>query len=141
MKLSTYAIIVTILTAGYGLAFIFIPVKLMAFYAIPLDNSGILMARYLGVTNLFLAMIFWSYSSVSPAAKSWPKLLVYSIIYDIMLLAVTVCSLLSGFGNSNGWGNVALFVLLTIGSCTTWEYAKKQGRLFDSTLPLTPHLY
>ena len=125
MKLSTFAIIITILAAGYGLAFIFIPVKIMAFYAVPLDNSGILMARYLGVTYLFLAMIFWSYSSVSPAAKSWPKLLVYSIVYNVMALAVTVCSLLSGFGNSNGWGNVVLFALLAIGAAYFLGVCKK----------------
>ena len=125
MKLSTFAIIITILAAGFGLAFVFIPVKLMAFYAITLDTTGVWMARYYGAANLFIAMIFWSYSSVSPAAKSWPKLLVYSIIYDIMQLTITLCGILSGLGNANGWGNVALFVLLIIGSVYFLGVCKK----------------
>jgi len=116
MKLSTYAIIITILAFGFGLAFVIIPVKLMAFYGIALDGNAIWLARYFGCSNLFIGMIFWSYSSVSPAAKSWPKLLVYSLFYDIMQLIVTVVSLLSGVGNSNGWSTVALFALLAIGS-------------------------
>lgn len=116
MKLSTYAIIITILAVGFGLAFVFIPVKLMDFYGINLDASGVSMARYFGVSNLFIGMIFWSYSSVSPAAKSWPKLLLYALIYDILQLVVTLRALLDGQGNSNGWSTVVLFALLAIGS-------------------------
>ena len=73
MKLSTFAIIITILAIGFGLAFVFIPVKLAAVYGISLEGGGILMARYFGAANLFLGMIFWSYSSVSPAASVMTK--------------------------------------------------------------------
>jgi hypothetical protein len=116
MKLSTFAIIITILAAGFGLAFLFIPVKLMAVYGINLDSSGVIVARYFGSANLFVAMIFWSYSGVSPAAKSWPKLLLYSLIYNILQLIVTLIPILSGEANSMAWTTVALFVLLSIGS-------------------------
>ena len=116
MKLSTFAIIITILAVGFGLAFVFIPVKLMAVYGISLEGGGIIAARYFGVSNLFIGMIFWSYSSVSPAAKSWPKLLLYSLIYDIMQLIVTLMAVLNNESNSMGWTTVALFVLLAIGS-------------------------
>jgi hypothetical protein len=116
MKLSTFAIIITILAIGFGLAFVFIPVKLMAFYGISLEPGGIGLARYFGCSNLFIGMIFWSYSSVSPTAKSWPKLLLYSLIYDILQLIVTLSILLGGQGNANGWSTVALFALLAIGS-------------------------
>ncbi|HEY4194673.1 MAG TPA: hypothetical protein VGM63_04000 [Mucilaginibacter sp.] len=116
MKLSTFAIIITILAIGFGLAFVFVPVKLAAFYGISLQGGGILMARYFGAANLFLGMIFWSYSSVSPAAKSWPKLLLYSLIYDIIQLIITLPTVLNKEANSMGWTTVALFALLAIGS-------------------------
>jgi hypothetical protein len=116
MKLSTFAIIITILADGFGVAFVFIPVKLMAFYGITLEGGGIIAARYFGVSNLFIGMIFWSYSSVSPAAKSWPKLLLYSLIYDILQLIVTLMAVLNNESNSMGWTTVALFALLAIGS-------------------------
>jgi hypothetical protein len=115
MKLSTFAIIITILAIGFGLAFVFVPVKLAAFYGISLQGGGVLMARYFGGANLFLGMIFWSYSSVSPAAKSWPKLLLYSLIYDIIQL-ITLPTVLNKEANSMGWTTVALFALLAIGS-------------------------
>jgi hypothetical protein len=116
MKLSTFAIIITILAMGFGLAFVFIPVKLTAFYGISLEGGGILMARYFGAANLFLGMIFWSYSSVSPAAKSWPKLLLYNMIYDILQLIITLMVVLNKESNDMGWTIVALFGLLAIGS-------------------------
>jgi hypothetical protein len=40
----------------------------------------------------------------------------FSLIYDIMQLIVTLMSLLSGQGNGNGWSAVAMFALLAIGS-------------------------
>ena len=116
MKLSTFAIIITILAFGFGLAFVFIPVKLMAIYGIALDNAGAWMARYYGLANLFIGLIFWSYSGVSPAAKSWPKLLTFSLIYNIMQVVLTVAWILTGVGNSMGWTTVALFVLLAVGN-------------------------
>jgi hypothetical protein len=116
MKLSAFAIIITVLAIGFGLAFVFIPVRLMAFYNISLGGGGVLMARYFGAANLFIGMIFWSYSSVSPSAKSWPKLLLYSLVYDILQLAITVKAQLNNQSNTMGWTTVALFALLAIGS-------------------------
>jgi len=116
MKLSTFAIIITILAIGFGLAFVFVPVKVEAIYGISLESGGILMARYFGASNLLIGMIFWSYSSVSPAAKSWPKLLLYSLIYEIIQFIITLMAMLNKEANSMGWTTVALFALLAIGS-------------------------
>jgi len=116
MKLSAFAIITTILAVGFGLAFLFIPVKLAEFYGVTIDAGGIYVARYFGGANIFLGLIFWSYSSVSPTAKSWPKLLLYNLIYDIIQLVVTLMAVLDKQTNSMGWTTVALFVLLAIGS-------------------------
>ena len=116
MKLSTFAMIITILAAVFGLAFIFIPAQVATFYGSSVDSAGLWVSRYFGGALLFLAMIFWSYSSVSPAAKSWPKLLIFSIIYDVIQLILTAMALLNGVGNSNGWSSVVLYALLAIGS-------------------------
>jgi len=116
MKLSTFAMIVTILACAFGLAFIFIPAQVATFYGLTQDTAGLWVSRYFGAALLFIAMIFWSYSSVSPAAKSWPKLLLFSIIYDVIQLVLTTISLLSGVGNSTGWSTVALYAVLALGS-------------------------
>lgn len=125
MKLSTFAIIITILAVGFGLAFLFIPVKLTAFYGITLDSGGVIMARYFGAANLFTGMIFWSYSNVSPSAKSWPKLLLFSLIYNILQLIVTLIPLLNSEVNAMAWTTVALFALLAIGSAYFLSQSKK----------------
>ncbi len=116
MKLSTFAIIVALLAFIFGLAFIIIPAQVGTFYGITHNTGGIWVTRYWGATLIFLGMIYWSYSGVSPAAKSWPKLLVFSIIYDLMQLALTLTAVLNGVGNTNGWSSVALYALLIIGS-------------------------
>jgi hypothetical protein len=116
MKLSTYAIIVTILAIGFGLAFLLIPEKVADFYGGSLNASGIVATRYFGAANLFIGLIYWSYSGVSPSAKSWPKLLLYSLIYDILQLIVTLMAVLNKESNSTGWSSIALFALLAIAS-------------------------
>jgi len=116
MKLSTFAIIVSILAFGFGFAFIFVPAQLLALYGITIDTGGVILARYLGGANIFLGLIFWSYSKVAPTAKSWPKLLLFSLIYDVLQLIFTLIPLLGGQSNSMGWSTVALFTVLAIGS-------------------------
>ena len=116
MKLSTFAMIITILAAVFGLAFIFIPAQVATFYGVTQNTAGLWVTRYFGAALLFIAMIYWSYSGVSPTAKSWPKLLIFSIIYDVIQLILTAMALLSGVGNSNGWSSVVLYALLAIGS-------------------------
>jgi len=108
--------IITILAAAFGLAFIFIPVQVATFYGISQYPAGLWVTRYFGAALLFIAMIYWSYSGVSPTAKSWPKLLIFSIIYDVIQLILTAMALLNGVGNSNSWSSVVLYALLAIGS-------------------------
>ncbi len=116
MKLSTFAMIITILAGAFGLAFIFIPAQVATFYGLTQDTAGLWVTRYFGASLLFIAMIYWSYSHVSPAAKSWPKLLIFSIIYDVIQLILTLMALLGGVGNSNGWSTVVLYAVLALGS-------------------------
>jgi len=125
MKLSTFAMIITILAGAFGLAFIFIPAQMGTFYGNNLDTPGLWVTRYFGAALLFIAMIYWSYSHVPPAAKSWPKLLIFSIIYDVIQLILTTISLLNGVGNSNGWSTVALYAVLAIGSMYFLGVCKK----------------
>src|ERR1700761_7261992 len=114
MKLSTFAIIVTILAGAFGLAFILIPARLATFYGIETNVGGIWVSRYFGAALLFIAMIYWSYSSVTPAAKSWPKLLIFSIIYDLIQLTLTTIALLNEGGNANSWSTVVLYAVLAL---------------------------
>jgi hypothetical protein len=116
MKLSTFAIIVTFLAGIFGLAFILFTTQLGKFYGITPSHDAVWMSRYFGASLLFIALIYWSYSGVSPAAKSWPKLLIFSIIYDVIQLIITVLSILDGIGNANSWSSVVIYALLIIGS-------------------------
>jgi hypothetical protein len=116
MKLSTYAIIVTILAIGFGLAFLLVPEKVAEFYGGSLTAGGIVALRYYGSACVFIGLIYWSYSGVSPAAKSWPKLLLYSLVYDVLQLIITLMAVLNKDSNSMAWSSVALFALLAIAS-------------------------
>lgn len=125
MKLSTFAIIVTILAGVFGLFFIFMPDKAATFYGVTQTAGGLWVTRYFGAALIFIALIYWSYSGVSPAAKSWPKLLVFSIIYDAIQLTISTLALTNGVGNSNGWSSVGLYGVLILASIYYLGVCKK----------------
>ncbi len=125
MKLSTFAIITSLLGFGFGLVLVLVPKKFIGMYGMDMNASGILMARYLGGANFFLGMIFWSYSHVAPTAKSWPKLLWFSFIYFIIQLGITLLDISKEGANAFGWATVALFALLAIGSIYFFSQSKK----------------
>lgn len=117
MKLSAFATIVAVLAGAFGVALIFFTSQMGKFYGtIPPTPELMWVSRYFGAALIFIALIYWSYKDVSPAAKSWPKLLIFSIIYDAMQLIITTLALTSGSGSSNGWSTVVLYALLIIGS-------------------------
>jgi predicted membrane channel-forming protein YqfA (hemolysin III family) len=125
MKLSTFAIIVTILAALFGLAFVFIPAQMATFYGLSQDPAALWTTRYFGASLLFIAMIYWSYSHESESAKSWPKLLQFSIIYDLIQMVLTATALLSGVGNTHGWSSVVLYAVLAMASLYYLGVCKK----------------
>ena len=129
MKLSTFAIITSLLGFGFGAALIVVPGKFIGMYGMDMNTSGILMARYLGGANLFLGMIFWSYSQVAATAKSWPKLLTFSLVYFLAQIAITINEILNVGANAMGWATLALFALLALGSVYFLSQTKKAAAM------------
>ena len=116
MKLSTFAIIIAILSFAFGLGFVLSPVNLLAHYGISLDSGGAILGRYFGVSTLFLGAIFWFNRQIPVKEKSWHNLLLCNLLYNILQLIITIMPVLSGEANSLGWTSVAIFFLFAIGS-------------------------
>jgi hypothetical protein len=125
MKLSTYAILVAILSLVFGLEFLFIPVKIAAFYGGKVDDGNILIARMLGTTFCFLGLIFWSFRKIPVTDPIWSKLLLLSLIYDVVQLVLSIMAQLNGLMNAMGWTVIGTYVLLCIGSAYYLAQNKK----------------
>jgi hypothetical protein len=114
MKISTFAIILAILGAFYGLALLAIPVKFLANYGIVLDNGGVTVARLLGAILFGNSIIYWLFRNVPASDKTWRYILTGTIIYSAISIPISATSALTGITNSMGWTTVAVQFLVTV---------------------------
>ena len=116
MKSSVFAIILTILSAFYGLCLLLIPVKFSSTYDVTLNATGIYFAKIYGTALLGFAILFWSNRNVPFSDRSWQSLLLASFVSQAICAVINVRELMNGVGNSLGWTTVAINVLITLAS-------------------------
>jgi hypothetical protein len=112
MKISTFAIILAILTAFYGLGLLTIPVKFMSTYAVTLDSAGVLIARILGTVLASNSILYWLCRNVPASEKIWRYILLGNIFYNGVSTPIAATAVLNGITNSTGWTTVVLQVLV-----------------------------
>jgi len=116
MKSSVFAIILTILSAFYGLCLLLIPAKFVSTYDVILTTSGIYFARVFGAALLGFAILFWSNRNVPFSDRSWQSLLFATLFSQAIDAVINVRELMNGQGNSLGWTTVAINVLVCLAS-------------------------
>jgi len=115
MKISTFAIILAILGAFYGIGLLAIPVKFMSTYAVVLDNSGVLIARLLGALLTGNCILMWLFKNVPASDRAWQYLLVATVFYHLLSVPIAATAVLNGITNSTGWTTVVVQVLVLVG--------------------------
>lgn len=114
MKFSFFAIVMTLLAAIYGLAFIFIPTRFMSQFGIQLDPAGVALGKMYGAALGAQAIIFWFVRSKSPADIACKAVLWATVFFNAVCIAVIVNSILIKLANSLAWGNVCLEILIIL---------------------------
>jgi len=115
MKISTFAIILAILTGFYGLGLLTIPVKFMSTYAVTLDSSGVLMARILGTVLASNSILYWLIRNAPASEKVWQYILLGNIFYNAVSTPIAAAAVLNGVTNSAGWTTVIVQILVLVG--------------------------
>jgi hypothetical protein len=115
MKISTFAIILAILTGFYGLGLLTIPVKFMSTYAVTLDSAGVLMARILGTVLTANSITYWLCRNFPASEKVWQYILLGNIFYNAVSTPIAATAVLNGITNSTGWTTVVVQVLVLVG--------------------------
>jgi len=129
MKISTFAIILAILGAFYGIALLAIPVKFMSTYAVVLDNTGVLIARLLGALLVGNSISYWLFRNIPASDRVWQYILVGNVFYNGVGIAITASAALNGVTNSAGWTTVVVQVLVVVSSLYYLLQRKTEARL------------
>lgn len=127
MKLKTMMTTKSVISLFFGVAFLLVPIQVMAIYNLSLDAGGALITRLLGAAFIMLGIWLAMARDVDePAARR--AVCVSSVVADTIAAVVVALTLLSGVGNWLGWTNVILYALLALGFGYVW-LAQPQGRL------------
>jgi hypothetical protein len=114
MPLGTLLRIAGLLALGFGLGFIFAPVRVLALYGIPAENTVILMARFFGAALLQLGLVLYLIRDVSdPVTRR--GVVLGSFLGSLAGFVVALTAQFWGVVNSFGWSTVAIYGALLLG--------------------------
>ena len=114
MKLSTMFIIYAVISAIFGLTFIFMPQTALALYGITLSPDGILIARLFGAALLEFALLSWLVRNVGDS-EARKAIILAVFVGEVVGFIVALVGQLSGEVNALGWSTVAIYLLLALG--------------------------
>lgn len=125
MKLRTYMIVAAIISALYGLGFLFIPNTLMSLYGVKLNEPGRFVASYFGSALLGVAVTWWRIKNVKTLYEVFRGVFLGGSVLGLTGLIVALLDAFTGPANSFIWINPVIYAFLTIGF--VYFYFKKLG--------------
>ena len=114
MKLSTMFIIYAVISAIFGLTFIFIPETMLILYGMKLSPGGITIARLFGAALLEFALLSW-FARNAGDSEARKAIILAIFVGEAVGFIVALFGQLSGVVNALGWSTVAVYLLLALG--------------------------
>ncbi len=114
MKLTTLFIVYAVVSAAFGLAFVFVPETSLALYGITLGPGGILIARLFGAALLEFALLSWLARNAGDS-EARKAIILAIFVGEAVGFIVALFGQLSGVVNALGWSTVAVYLLLALG--------------------------
>jgi hypothetical protein len=113
--MSQYAFLTlkAILSITIGAGLIIVPSPLLSFFGVPLDASGSLAARLLGVDMMGIGLVCWVIKK--SGTDEIADIILVLFIADTIGAIILIIAQLNGIMNILGWINVATWIFLTMG--------------------------
>jgi hypothetical protein len=114
MRFSTIAAIAILVTAIFGLAFLFVPEQTASLYGLSGWNTGtIVVARLLGVSLLILGAIAAAVRHITDVDLQ-RRLSKYLALANLLGVVVSAHAVLTGAGNALLWSIVVIYLFFTL---------------------------
>jgi hypothetical protein len=114
MSLNMFLKAKSVVTVFFGVCMLFFNSILMSIYGIALDQSGMMMTQWSGVSFLGIGLICW-FASNATESNVWKGVILSRCICDSTGFVVTLIWQLKGVANMLGWLNVALWFIFAAG--------------------------
>ena len=107
-------IIYAVISAIFGLTFVFMPETTLALYGIILSPGGVPIARLFGVALLEFALLAWLARNAGDS-EARKAIILAVFVGEAVGFIVALLGQLSGVVNHLGWSTVAIYLLLALG--------------------------
>lgn len=114
MKLRNLLIVNTVVAVLFGLGFIIIPVTVLSWYGIALNQAGLFVARLFGSSLLVFGLISWLVRN-SSGSEALRAILLSFFLGDAIGFVLSLIYQLQGVANGFGWSTVVIYLLLGLG--------------------------
>lgn len=114
MKLTTLFTVYAVVSAIFGLAFVFVPEASLAVYGITLSPGGIPTVRLFGAALLEFALLSW-FARKSGDSEARRSIILALFVGEAFGFVVALFGQLSGVVNALGWSTVAVYLLFALG--------------------------
>ena len=114
MKLGTLMTINSIVAAVFGIAFIFVPVRILSQYGVVADAQFAMVAQLFGAALFGYGVLTWAGRNAA-ASEARAAIVLGLFVGDAIGFIVALIAQLRGVVNSLGWSTVVIYLLLAIG--------------------------
>lgn len=115
MTFKTLLLIKAVVCLTFGILLLFFPGFLLGVLGASLVAPGLFLGREYGANMIGTMTLMWLARDLGETRARQPILL-YLLVYDAIGLVVTTINTLSGVLNVLGWGIVAVYLFITLGS-------------------------
>jgi len=115
MTFKTLLLIKAVVCLTFGVLLLFFPGFLLGVLGASLAAPGLFLGREYGANMIGTMTLMWFARDLGETHARKPILL-YLLVYDALGLLVTTINTLSGVLNFMGWGIVAVYLFITLGS-------------------------
>ena len=114
MKIKTLMVINAVITVVFGLAFVFMPERLLLMYGNPVDAPMLYLGQLFGATHIMIAVLMWSARNVADSEARKAIVLAVLIGYAIAFIVALIAQF-NGVVNALGWLTVAIYFFFSLG--------------------------
>jgi hypothetical protein len=114
MKLSALMTVNAVIAGLFGIAFVVVPVRLLAIYGITADAQLALIGQLFGAALLGYALLTWTARNAA-ASDARGAIVLALFVSDAIGFVVGLIAQLRNVVNQVGWSTVVIYLLLALG--------------------------
>ena len=114
MKFNTFMLVYAVISAVFGLGFVFIPGLLLPLYGVEPDAPLRLIGQLFGAVLVSLALLAWLVRNLRDSETQRP-VIISLLVGEALGFILALIGQLNGVFNALGWSVIAVYLFFTLG--------------------------